>query len=289
MAGNAIDVGSRNFDDVVIKGSAARPVVVDFWAPWCGPCRSLAPILDKLAADGAGRWVLVKLNTDDEPELASRYGIRGIPNVKAFRDGKVVDEFTGALPESQVRAWLGRVVPSPAAAAVAEAKTRLASKDAVGALAKLDEVHALDPEDEDALLTRAEALIVIGRAADAGHVLDALETPQRMRTKPVRDENRLAALRARVKLAAAGGDIAALRLRAESPGADATAKLAYANALAAAGRHDAALATLIAVIETDRARVDEARRAMLTVFEALGPDSDLARQYRRLLAAAVNR
>ncbi len=289
MAGNAIDAGSRNFDEVVIKGSAARPVVVDFWAPWCGPCRSLAPILDKLAAEGAGRWALVKLNTDDEPELASRYGIRGIPNVKAFRDGKVVDEFTGALPESQVRAWLGRVVPSPAAAAVAEAKTRLASKDAVGALAKLDEVHALDPEDEDALLTRAEALIVIGRAADAGHVLDALETPQRMRTKPVRDENRLAALRARVKLAAAGGDIAALRLRAESPGADATAKLAYANALAAAGRHDAALATLIAVIETDRARVDEARRAMLTVFEALGPDSDLARQYRRLLAAAVNR
>jgi putative thioredoxin len=209
--------------------------------------------------------------------------------VKAFRDGQVVDEFTGALPESQVRAWLARIVPSPAAAAVAQAKARLASKDAVGALAKLDEVHALDPDDEDAMLTRAEALVVLDRAVDAGHVLDALETPQRRRTKPVRDENRLAALRARVKLAASGGDLASLRARAEATGADATAKLAYANALAAAGRHDAALATLIALIEADRAHVEDARRAMLTIFEALGPDSDLARQYRRSLAAAVNR
>ncbi|MCC7114594.1 MAG: thioredoxin [Burkholderiales bacterium] len=289
MAGSAIDADSRNFDEVVIRGSAARPVVVDFWAPWCGPCRSLAPILEKLAAEGAGRWTLVKLNTDDEPEIASRYGIRGIPNVKAFRDGQVVDEFTGALPESQVRAWLARIVPSPAAAAVAQAKARLASKDAVGALAKLDEVHALDPDDEDAMLTRAEALVVLDRAVDAGHVLDALETPQRRRTKPVRDENRLAALRARVKLAASGGDLASLRARAEATGADATARLAYANALAAAGRHDAALATLIALIEADRAYVEDARRAMLTIFEALGQDSDLARQYRRSLAAAVNR
>ena len=289
MAGSAIDAESRNFDEVVIRGSAARPVVVDFWAPWCGPCRSLAPILEKLAAEGAGRWTLVKLNTDDEPEIASRYGIRGIPNVKAFRDGQVVDEFTGALPESQVRAWLARIVPSPAAAAVAQAKARLASKDAVGALAKLDEVHALDPDDEDAMLTRAEALVVLDRAVDAGHVLDALETPQRRRTKPVRDENRLAALRARVKLAASGGDLASLRARAATTGADATARLAYANALAVAGRHDAALATLIALIEADRAYVEDARRAMLTIFEALGQDSDLARQYRRSLAAAVNR
>ena len=91
MSSPAIDVDSRNFDEVVIRGSRERPVLVDFWAPWCGPCRTLGPILDKLAAELAGRFTLVKLNTDDEQELAARYGIRGIPNVKAFVDGRVAE------------------------------------------------------------------------------------------------------------------------------------------------------------------------------------------------------
>ena len=215
MSSFAIDVGASNFDEIVIRGSRDRPVLVDFWAPWCGPCRMLAPILDKLAAEMGGRFTLAKLNTDDEQELAARYGIRGIPNVKAFVDGRVADEFTGVQPEAGVRAFLERVMPSPAARAIAEAKARLAAKDAVGALAKLDEAHALDPDGEDALLTRAEALVALGRGADAGHVLDALEAPARVRTKPVRAERRLATLRARAKLAAGGGaGLAALARRA---------------------------------------------------------------------------
>ena len=291
MSSFAIDVGASNFDEIVIRGSRDRPVLVDFWAPWCGPCRMLAPILDKLAAEMGGRFTLAKLNTDDEQELAARYGIRGIPNVKAFVDGRVADEFTGVQPEAGVRAFLERVMPSPAARAIAEAKARLAAKDAVGALAKLDEAHALDPDGEDALLTRAEALIALGRGPDAGHVLDALEAPARVRAKPVRDERRLATLRARSRLAEGGAaDLGALARRAAATPPDHAARREYAGALAANGEHERALGLLLSVVDADRGgEADAAKKAMLTIFEALGSDSDLARRYRRSLAAIVNR
>ncbi|CAG0955031.1 Chaperedoxin [Burkholderiales bacterium] len=291
MSGHAIDVGAGNFDEVVIRGSRERPVLVDFWAPWCGPCRMLTPILDKLAAEMGGRFTLAKLNTDDEQELAARHDIRGIPNVKAFVDGRVVDEFTGVLPEAGVRAFLERAIPSPAAKAVAEARSRLAAKDAVGALAKLDEVHALDPDGEDALLTRAEALVALGRGADAGYVLDALEAPARVRARPVRDERRLATLRALSALAAGGrGNLDALARRAAAEPPDFAVRCEYANALAADGGHERALELLLSVVDGDRGRDgDAAKKAMLTIFDALGPDSDLARRYRRALAAIVNR
>lgn len=285
----AVVLTAANFAEVVERGSHARPVLVDFWAPWCGPCRTLAPILDKVAAAYAGRVTLAKLDTDQEPALAARFGIRGIPNVKLFAGGRVIDEFTGVLPEPQVRAFLDRALPSPSAALVAEAKARLAAKDAVGALAKLDEAHALDPEDEDALLTRAEASIALGRTVEASAMLDALEAPARGRTRPLRDERRHGALRARAKLAGDGGDLDDLRRRADASGKDAGPRIAYANALASAGRHADALALLLAEIEAQRGPPrDAAREAMLTIFEALGSDSDLARSYRRKLASTVN-
>ena len=284
---SAIAVDRTNFESVVIHGSAKTPVLVDFWAPWCAPCRALAPILDKVAAEFAGRLTLAKLNTDEEPELAGSFGIRGIPNCKLFVDGRVADEFTGVLPEAAVRNFLADAIPSPAAPHVAAAVGRLAAGDAPGALADLERALAVAPDDEDANLTRIEALLAAGRGKEAAEAAAAFSSAGRR----VRDERRLAQLTARTALAAeGGGDLAALARRSSALPVDCAAKLDYANALAAKGDYELALAELLAVVQTDRQYGDDAgRKAMLRIFDALGPDSDLARRYRRELASAINR
>src|SRR5579875_2440630 len=109
-----LDVTDATFDSVVVQHSYEVPVVVDFWAPWCGPCRALGPVLERLAHAAHGSWQLVKLNTDENPVLARRFRIQSIPAVKAFRNGQVVDEFIGAQPEPAVRAFLQRLIPSGA-------------------------------------------------------------------------------------------------------------------------------------------------------------------------------
>ena len=283
----AITVDRTNFEAVVLAGSATTPVLVDFWAPWCAPCRALAPILDKVAAEFAGRVTLAKLNTDEEQEIASTFGIRGIPCCKLFVNGRVTDEFTGALPESGVRDFLANALPSPAAPHVAAATGRLAAGDAEGALADLERALAIAPDDEDALLTRVEALIAAGRGREAAEAAAQLAS----RRRPVRDERRLAQLTARAALAVTGGgDLAALAQRAAAVPVDCAAKLDYANALAAHGDYERALPDLLALVQADRDfGGDAGRKGMLTIFEALGPGSDLARRYRRELASAINR
>ncbi len=289
--GPAVDVGRLNFDEVVLQGSATHPVLVDFWAPWCGPCKMLGPILDKLAAEFAGRLTLAKLNTDDEPELAARYGIRGIPNVKAFVGGKVVDEFTGVLPESAVRQFLAAIVPSPAAPLVADAEGLLGRKDALGALAKLDAAFALDPANEAALLARIEALLALDRRDQAAAILAELESPRRAAARDAKAERRIAALKARIALGApAAGNLERLAAAAARTPVDCAAKLAYADALAANGDYERAMPELLAIVAKDRSFQDDiGRKRMLTIFDALGSDSELARRYRRELAAALNR
>ena len=288
---NAIDVDRENFEQVVLLGSTGTPVLVDFWAPWCAPCRMLAPVLDRIAAEFEGRFTLAKLNTDEEPELANAYGVRGIPNCKLFVDGRVVDEFTGVLSETAVRDFITRAVPSSATSLVEEAKSRLIEDDVPGALELLEQALAIDPDDEDAALTRMEALLAAHRAAEADAAAAELESPERERTRPVRDSLRLATLKARAQLAVGGsGDLDALAKRARASPDDPQARLDYANALAAQGDYKRALEEMLAIVDADRSYGDEAaRRAMLTIFEALGADSELARRYRRELASTINR
>ena len=288
---NAIDVNHGNFEEVVLLGSTGTAVLVDFWAPWCAPCRSLAPVLERIATEFAGRLTLAKVNTDEEPDLARAYGIRGIPNCKLFVDGRVVDEFTGVLPEAAVREFITKSVPSAATSLVEEAKSRLIEDDATGALELLDQALAIDPDDEDAALTRMEALLVAARPSDAQAVADELASPERDGTRPVRDALRLATLRARAQLALGGSeDLDSLARKAASSPDDPQSRLDYANALAARGDYKRALDELLSIVDSDRAYHDEAaRKAMLTIFEALGADSDLARKYRRELASTMNR
>ncbi len=284
---SAVTITRANFEDVVLRGSAVRPVLIDFWAPWCGPCRALAPLLDRLAIEFADRFSLAKLNTDDEPELAAHFGIRGIPNCKLFINGKVVDEFTGVLPERALRDFLDRSLPSPAAAIVESAESQLQANDPAGALATLD-AEPVFANDEGVLITRAEAMLALDRREDAAALIKQLENAAG--TRGVRDPRRLATLKARATLSSnTSADLAALATAAAVTPLNCTAKLDYAKALAAASNYEPALEQLIAIVKADRSFGDDVgRRTMLTIFEALPADSDLVRRYRRELASALN-
>lgn len=155
-----------NFQSDVLDRSRTVPVLVDFWAPWCGPCRVLGPMLERLATESGGRWTLAKVNTDENPEVAQSYGIRGIPAVKLFIDGKVVKEFTGALPEPALRRWLEEALPDDDAQNLAEAHALLLSGDHAGAERLLQDLLAKSPDNARARILLAGTTVLV-RPAEA--------------------------------------------------------------------------------------------------------------------------
>jgi len=277
---NVLEVTAATFEQDVLEASRAVPVVVDFWAPWCGPCRALGPILEKLATEYSGRFRLAKVNSDENPELSSRFNVRSIPDVRVFRDGQQVDQFTGALPERQVRAFIEDVVPSPAESEwLRGAELRLAG-DPVGAETALRQALQLDPQLHLARIDLADLLMDAGRHEEAAIELDAVPDDPDW-------DARVAALRQAVAFARAGGSESDLAARVTANPADLEARLALAGALAARRAWRDALDQLLEIVRHDKAwRDGEARKQMIAVFNLAG-DEDLVGEYRRKLASVL--
>lgn len=281
----AIDVSAKDFNETVIEGSRRVPVIVDFWAPWCAPCRALAPVLEKLATEHQGKFTLVKINSDENQPLAAQWGVRGIPNVKAFVGGKLVDEFSGALPEPMVREFLKRVIPSPAEELRLQAEAIYReSRDGVKALNLLTQALEVDPRHEPALIDSAAVLADLGRHEEAKPFLDRLAPVTQM-------DERVAALRARLDFADAaahGLDAQALERRLGQAPDDLEARLQLANLYAAQQDYARALDHLLEIVRRDRAfRDDVGRRTMLQIFGVLGNQDERVSEYRRRLASAM--
>jgi putative thioredoxin len=284
MGTHAMDVGLADFKQHVIEESRNRPVVVDFWAPWCGPCKSLKPILEKLAEEYGGKFLLAKVNADENQELSAQFGVRGIPAVKAVVNGEVTDEFSGALPESAVRQWLDKLIPSPAETLRAQAAEKLASGDAAGALQILAEASKLDPQNEWVRLDAAEALATLGENGEAQRLLESIKGD-------AASSSRAMQLKVKLDLAASaesGVDEKDLLSRLSANENDLEARLKLANYYAATGNYALAFDQLLEITRRDRGFEDDiGRKTMLNLFTLLGSDP-LVSEYRRKLAWALN-
>lgn len=287
MQPHAYDVDVADFDEKVIAASHRTLVLVDFWAAWCQPCRILKPVLEKLAAEFAGRFVLAKVNSDECQALAQRYGVRGIPAVKAFLNGQVVDEFTGALPEAQVREFLARALPSLAEPMRLEALEARARGDAEAARKLLARAIEADPGNELARIDLAETLLSDNALDEAQRVLEAISGKGK-------DGKRLEALRAKVEFsrAAAGADIAALKTAVAADPNDLEARLTLAKALALVEDYRPALENLLEIVRLNRSWRDAAgRKTMIALFGLLDSQSGhdgLVREFRLALARTLN-
>jgi putative thioredoxin len=279
-----IDVGDAAFEPEVLARSRSVPVVVDFWAPWCGPCRALGPLLERLADEHAGAFVLAKLDVDRAPAVAQRYGVRSIPLVLGFRDGAPVAEFVGAQPEAAVRQFLERLLPTAGDRLAAEGDELAAAGHENAAEERYREALGHEPRNGPALVGLARLLAERGTVAEA---LELLERVVPSGAVGAAAEQLAAQLRVRGE---APGDEAALRARVAARPDDLAAHLDLGRALAARGDYEAALAELLRVVEHDPQFAEQAaRRAMLDVFGLLGRDHPLVERYRAELARALFR
>ncbi len=272
-----IDV-DRNTIQQLLEFSMQVPVLLDCWAPWCQPCKALMPLLEKLTREYRGAFILAKLNIEDNQEIAAQLGVRSVPDVKLISQGGLVDHFQGALPEKELREWLGRYFPLPEGASASpeeQAAEALAQGDAATARTIYEELVQQNPEHYPYQVELARALVAEGRGPEALALLDNLPPEER-------------------DAAAARGVRASVEFRKEAPSDDDLAALAgrddseaqFKRALrqVADGDYETGLEGLLALMRTDRAYgEDAARLTLLRVFDALGADHPLTVTYRRKL------
>lgn len=279
-----IDVTEATFARDVLERSREVPVVVDFWAAWCGPCRVLGPVLERLAEEADGEWVLAKLDVDQAPTLSAQYGIQGIPAVKAFRDGRVVAQFVGAQPEPNVRRWLQTIAPTQTEQLLDQAADFEDAGDWASASALYRQALALSPEDRVATLALGRALLFLGQSDEAVPLLERVADDV-----DLGGEARALLTQASLahEAAAVGGEAGARARLAENP-SDAEALYGLAAALVADENYRGALDTLLTLVRRNRRwRDDAARKTMLGLFDLLGDTDPLTQEYRSKLSQAL--
>jgi putative thioredoxin len=284
-AGNpfVIDATDANFDAQVIERSKQAPVVVDFWAPWCGPCRVLGPLLERLADELAGAFVLARVNTDENPGLASAFRVQSIPMVIGVRDGALAGHFVGALPESGVRDFLAQLLPSQGQTIAADANALLAAGKTAEAEQTFRHALEIDPRADAARIGLSTIL------ADRGDVDGALALLDAVAPGPHRQDADRFAAALRIKQSAPG-DESELRARLEANPNDLEARFALAQVVAANGRYGDALEHYLAIVKQSRSfRDDAARKAMIDIFDLLGAGNEVADRYRSELATVLFR
>ena len=270
---------AETFEHEVITASRTVPVLVDYWASWCGPCQSLMPVLEALAAEYAGAFRLAKVNIDEQQELAGWAGVRSVPTVQLFKGGQVVEQFTGAQPEGEIRALLDRHIERASDALVAQAVAARDGGDVDGALQLLQQAVNDDPHNPRVRTALAETLMGAGRFEEAERSLEGVAEEV---AGPLREQ--LAFARA----AAEAPDLDALQAALEKDPGDSTARYQLGTRLLAAGDYEAALEAFLELMRRDRAYGDDAgRKALLQVFEMLGAEDERVGRYRRLMARAL--
>jgi putative thioredoxin len=282
------DTTTATFRQDVLAESMKQPVLVDFWAPWCGPCKQLTPVLEKAVKAAGGKVKLVKMNIDEHPQIAGQLGVQSIPAVFAFQRGQPVDGFMGALPEGQVKGFIERLVgplgPSAAEDLLAEAAALAEEGDAAGAAELYAAVLSQDPENTRALAALAKIHVELGDVEGAKRFLA-------MAPAAKANDAAIAGARAAIELAeqaASLGDLAELQRRVEGDPKDHQARFDLALALNARGRREDAMNHLLEIVRRDRNwNEDGARKQLVQFFEAWGPMDEMTIAGRRRLSSVL--
>lgn len=282
--GHVFDVSEADFEAQVLERSQQVPVLLDCWAPWCGPCRTLTPLLEKLADDYGGRFVLAKLNSDENQGLAAALQLRSIPQVFLLKGGQVVEQFTGVLPESKIRALLDPHLPAPQVSPVEALREQAAAApDEAAAEALLREALVHAPGHPEVTLDLAERCIARGDVDAAQALLDGLALS-------AAEQPRLAALQGRIELARhrPTGDAAALTARIAANAKDFDARFTLAALRAHDGNFDAAFDELLEIVMRDKTEWREKARVQLVEWFTICPDAAAVSRGRRYLGMYLN-
>jgi putative thioredoxin len=273
-----VDVGVENFQTEVVERSRQTPVLIDFWATWCGPCKTLGPVLEKLAREMKGRFVLAKIDIDKNPEIADLFQIQSVPTVMLLKGGRPADGFTGAQPEAQVRQFLERHLGAPAPDPLQQAETLEREGKRAEAASVLRQYLQTKPDDGKARVTLARLLAAEGRVEEARKVFakvegEALESPEAK------------AVAAQLEAAGKAGDLGKLEQAVAKDPKDVAARIAWGKALVAAGKHDQGLEQLLEAARVDvHFDGDAPRKALIEVFHLLGQGDPRVLEYQRRLS-----